>query len=279
MTASHMQLRVATALPEGATGRRKRNTGVNLEGLRDAIDKRLILTADVVQVDGEEIQVLLASNGLGGHLIGVMAPEEYDDRTYEGYDGFVGDRVDVLVTGYDLRRGVAQVSRKQARALKREVLAKKLAVGAKVTGVVHRFASFAAFLDIGGLDAVLPVQEISWGYVNHPQDVLSRGDELEVLVLEFDLEKNKARVSLKALQEPWDQVQAVYKRNATVLGTITGTRDDRVWVRPEPYHGVDIMCPAIGQRPYTEGKRVRVKLINVDAEQHRLRGKIIGSVR
>jgi small subunit ribosomal protein S1 len=267
---------VMPVIPEGYTGQKSRQGAMDLAGLRDAIANRTLMSVTVSQVVGGEIYVLLGSNGLGGHQYGVMAPEEFDEKIYAGYEGFVGELVDIIVTGYEAQREVALVSRRQARLIKREELLKHLEVGSVVTGVVRAIQPFGAFLDIGGLHAILPVNEISHTFVDHPGDVLNKGDVLEVKVISFDLATLKARVSVKAMSDPWEKVASLYAKGAILFGGISGVRGEQVWVRPEPYHGLEVLCPALPNRRYEEGKQVRIKLVTVDPAAKKLRGRIIG---
>lgn len=263
-------------LPEGYRGLMPRPEALNLADLLIAMEERRILSVVVTQVAGGEIFVLLGSSGMGGHIFGVMRPEEFDEKLFAGYEGFVGEVVDVLVTGYDADRKLVGVSRRQARLMKRHALLQSLAAGQVITGVVRALQPYGAFVDIGGLHAILPVNEISHEYVVHPKDVLHRGDLLTVRVLSLDLATLRVRVSLKAVVDPWSKAEGLYRPQAIVLGTIQNQVADMVWVRPEPYYGLEILCPAIPGRSYRFGGRVRVRLNVVDGEARKLRGRIIG---
>lgn len=265
-------------IPEGYRGQKPRQEQLNLAELLVAMEERRILSVVVNQVVGSEIFVLMGGNGLGGHILGMMGPEEFDDKVYAGYEGFVGELVDVLVTGYDPERKLVSVSRRQARLMKRQELMRHLSVGDTVTGVVRALQPYGAFVDIGGLHAILPVNEISWDFVQHPRDVLTRGDVLSVRVIDCDKATLKVRVSLKAFVDPWRRAEGLYQSGAIVLGSIQNHLSDMVWVRPEPYYGLEILCPAIPGRSYRQGGLVRVKLITVDGPAKKLRGRIIGVV-
>ncbi|HYF92012.1 MAG TPA: S1 RNA-binding domain-containing protein [Symbiobacteriaceae bacterium] len=265
-------------LPEGYRGQKPREEQLNLAELLVAMEERRILSVVVTQVVGSEIFVLLGSNGLGGHIFGVMGPVEFDEKVYAGYEGFVGETVDVLVTGYEADRRRISVSRRQARLMKRQELLRHLAAGDTVTGVVRSLQPYAAFVDIGGLHAILPVSEISHDFVRHPRDVMSRGDVLAVKVVEFDRESLRVRVSLKALVDPWKKLDGLYRQGSFLLGTVQSQLGEMVWVRPEPYYGLEILCPAFPGRIYRQGAQVRVKLVMVDATTHKLRGRIIGTI-
>lgn len=265
-----------TVLPEGYRGRMPRQELLNLAELLVAMEERRTLSVVVTQVVGGEIFVLLGAGGLGGHIFGVMSPEEFDEKIFAGYEGFVGEVVDVLVTGYDAERKLVGVSRRQARLLKRHVLLQSLDVGQVVTGVVRALQPYGAFVDIGGLHAILPVGEISHEYVVHPREVLSRGDVVSVRVISLDRASLRVRVSLKAVVDPWSRAEVLYRPGAILLGAIANHVGEMVWVRPEPCDGLEILCPAIPGRVYVAGSRVRVRLNVVDGQARKLRGRIIG---
>jgi len=107
--------------------------------------------------------------------------------------------------------------------------------GETVHGTVRSLTDYGAFVDIGGVDALLHVSDISWGRVQKPQDVLSPGQEIDVKVLKIDLEKRRISVGLKQLQpHPWDAVPGKYKSGERVGGTVTRLTDFGAFVELEP---------------------------------------------
>ncbi len=128
--------------------------------------------------------------------------------------------------------------------LEEEALAAKgqryseLKEGDTVTGTVRSLTEYGAFVDIGGVDALLHVSDISWGRVNTPADALSVGQEVEAKVLKLDAEKRKVSIGLKQLQpQPWDAVPGKYKIGERVRGTVNRLADFGAFVELEP--GVD----------------------------------------
>jgi len=102
-------------------------------------------------------------------------------------------------------------------------------------GTVRSLTDYGAFIDIGGIDALLHVSDISWGRVQKPQDVLSPGQEIDVKVLKIDPEKRRISVGLKQLQpHPWDAVPGKYKSGERVSGTVTRLTDFGAFVEVEP---------------------------------------------
>jgi small subunit ribosomal protein S1 len=111
----------------------------------------------------------------------------------------------------------------------------ELREGDTVRGTVRNLADYGAFVDIGGVDGLLHVGEISWQRVNNPSDVLTVGDEIEARVLKIDPDKRRISLSMKQLQaHPWDVVPEKYKVGERVRGTVTRVMDFGAFVELEP---------------------------------------------
>ena len=111
----------------------------------------------------------------------------------------------------------------------------ELKEGNTVTGIVRSLTDYGAFVDIGGVDALLHVSDISWGRVNSPADTLSVGQEVEAKVLKLDTAKQKISIGLKQLQpQPWDTVPNKYKTGERVRGTVSRLADFGAFVELEP---------------------------------------------
>lgn len=111
----------------------------------------------------------------------------------------------------------------------------ELKEGDTVTGTIRSLTEYGAFVDIGGVDALLHVSDISWGRVNSPADVLSVGQEVEAKILKLDTAKQKISIGLKQLQpQPWDSVPSKYKMGERVRGTVTRLADFGAFVELEP---------------------------------------------
>ena len=137
------------------------------------------------------------------------------------------DNADVVVD----RREIAEA---QARATAQSRYA-ELKEGDIVNGQVRSLASYGAFVDLGGIDGLLHVSDISWGRVNAPEDVLSVGQELRLKVLKVEPENKRISLGLKQLEaEPWDAVAEKYKEGERVTGTVTRLMDFGAFVELEP---------------------------------------------
>src|SRR5271157_2426857 len=131
------------------------------------------------------------------------------------------------------RRVVAEEEERSAK----DRLYSEIAEGATVSGTVRSITDYGAFVDVGGVDALLHVSDISWGRVNKPADVLSVGQQIEVKVLKLaaDAEKRRISVGLKQLQpHPWDAVAGKYKVGGRVRGTVTRLVEFGAFVELDP---------------------------------------------
>jgi len=107
--------------------------------------------------------------------------------------------------------------------------------GDTVNGTVRSLTDYGAFVDIGGVDALLHVSDISWSRVGKPADVLSAGQAIDVKVLKIDPEKRRISIGMKQLQpHPWDSVPDKYKAGERVRGTVTRVMDFGAFVELEP---------------------------------------------
>ncbi|MGE5569201.1 MAG: 30S ribosomal protein S1 [Rhodospirillales bacterium] len=168
-----------------------------------------------------------------------MPSSQVDVRPVHNLDVFIGQDIPVKIVKVNRRRGNVVVSRKLA--VEEEVAARKQATlemleeGAVVTGVVKNLTEYGAFVDLGGIDGLLHVSDMSYGRVNHPSEVVSVGDEITVKVLKFDREKERVSLSLKELApDPWETVAERYQVNSRVVGQVVSVTDYGAFVELEP---------------------------------------------
>ncbi len=134
-----------------------------------------------------------------------------------------------------LSRRVLLDEQKQVRI---EELKNRLSVGMDVTGQVSSIQNFGAFVDMGGVDGLIPLSEFSWSKTDRPQDVLSLGQEITARIISLDWENNRVTLSLKALQpDPWQNTAERYKVGAQVEGTVARLAPFGAFISLEP--GVD----------------------------------------
>jgi small subunit ribosomal protein S1 len=174
--------------------------------------------------------------------IGVRAflpGSQYDLRPTANLDGLIGTNVDVRITKLNRRRGNVVVSRRalleEALHAKRAELLEHMQEGQVVHGTVKNVTDYGAFVDIGGLDGLLHLTDLSWGRVRHPSDVVKPDQELDVVVLKFDKEKQRVSLGLKQLnKDPWIDAAERYPAGGKYKGKVVGVVDYGAFVELEP---------------------------------------------
>ena len=161
-----------------------------------------------------------------------------DTKPVKNLDLLRGKEFEFKVISVDKKRGNIVLSRKavievEQEAKKRETLA-QLEEGRVLRGTVKNLTDYGAFVDLGGLDGLLHVTDISWGRINHPSDVLKVGDEIDVVVLKFDKETERVSLGTKQLTaDPWEQVPEKYPVGSRVSGRVTNVTDYGAFVELE----------------------------------------------
>lgn len=168
-----------------------------------------------------------------------MPGSQADPRPVHSLEAFVGQDIPVKVIKLNRRRGNVVVSRKLA--IEQEVNERKsttleqLAEGSVVTGVVKNLTDYGAFVDLGGIDGLLHVTDMSYGRVGHPSEIVHVGDEVTVKVLKFDRSKERVSLGIKQLApDPWETVEQRYVVNSRVIGRVVNVTDYGAFVELEP---------------------------------------------
>jgi len=173
--------------------------------------------------------------------IGVKAflpGSQVDIRPVRNLDQYIAKEYEFKVIKFNKKRGNIVLSRrvlleKQREELKKETL-KKLKEGAVLTGVVKNLTDYGAFIDLGGIDGLLHITDMSWGRVGHPSEVFNVGDEVRVIVLKFDPTNERVSLGLKQIQEdPWHRADEKYPVGTRVKGKVTKTTDYGIFVEIE----------------------------------------------
>ena len=173
--------------------------------------------------------------------IGVRAflpGSQYDLRPTQNLDELMGTEVQVRVTKLNRRRGNVVVSRRalleEELHAKRAALMETLSEGQMVHGHVKNVTDYGAFVDLGGIDGLLHLTDMSWGRVKHPSDLVKPEQELDVMILKFDKEKQRISLGLKQLApDPWAGAAERYPAGGKVQGTVVGIVDYGVFVELE----------------------------------------------
>ena len=165
--------------------------------------------------------------------IGVKAflpGSQIDLRPVRNMDIYVGKKYRFKVIKFNKRRGNIVLSRRVLLEAERQDLRSQtldqMAEGSVVKGIVKNITDYGAFIDLGGMDGLLHVTDMSWGRVKHPSEVLTVGDEIEVKVLKFDDTKERVSLGIKQLQEdPWGSVESEFPKGRKLKGVIVSLVD------------------------------------------------------
>jgi len=249
--------------------------------IRDSFENGVVLESEVVGhnrggllVDCDGLQGFVPASQLVG-----FAPTSEEDR-YSRLQEFLGRRLGLKIIELDGERNRLILSQRAAESGEgspRAILG-QLSPGTVCEGWVTNLCSFGAFVDLGGIEGLIHISELSWGRVRSPDEVLSAGDKVEVYVLNVDHERGRVGLSLKRLQpDPWGSVEQNYQVGQTVTGMVTNVVDFGAFVRVE--EGVEglIHVSELAEGRFLhprnvvqEGESVTVRIINIDSDNHRL---------
>lgn len=185
---------------------------------------------------GEIVNGKILSKTKGGLIANVFGLETFlpgsqiDVKPITDYDIYVGKTMELKVVKVNEAIKNAVVSHKALiesdMEQQREVIISKLEKGQVLEGVIKNITDFGAFIDLGGVDGLLYITDISWGRINHPNEVLTLNQKLNVVVLEYDDNKKRISLGLKQLQpHPWDTLDAAIEVGSKVTGKIVNIED------------------------------------------------------
>lgn len=158
----------------------------------------------------------------------------------------VGDKLELKILTLDSQQNNFILSNKKAFAEtteeSRQNIFSQIEIGQVVKGEVVRITNFGAFVDIGGIDGLLPLSQISWRWVEHPTDLLKLGEKIEVEVIDLDLEKQRVSLSLKNLEpDPWIEAEKNLQEGVQIEGIVTRIKNFGAFV--EILSGVEALLP------------------------------------
>jgi len=186
-------------------------------------------------------------------------------RRVPNIDELLGQSFEFKIIKLNKRRRNIVVSRRvlleAERKTKREVLMKELQVGQVRTGVVKNITDFGAFIDLGGVDGLLHITDMSYGRVSHPSELVHLGQELQVKVLDIDWERERISLGLKQLQQhPWKDVAAKYPVGTRVQGKVVSITNYGAFVELEP--GIEGLVH-ISEMSWTRNVRHPSKIVSI----------------
>ena len=174
--------------------------------------------------------------------IGVKAfltGSQVDLRPVRNLEALLGEKLQFKIIKFNKRRGNIVLSRRalletERRQLRDETL-KTLAEGQIIDGVIKNLTDYGAFIDLGGIDGLLHITDMSWGRISHPSEIFSVGDEIKVKVLKFDTDSERVSLGLKQIQpDPWIDVGMRYPIGKRVQGKVVSLTDYGAFIELEP---------------------------------------------
>lgn len=217
------------------------------------------------------IQAQVVERIKGGLTVDILGARAFlpgsqaDLRPVRNLDGLKGQAFDVAIVKLNKKRGNIVVSRKQI--LEQEQNAKKsktlehLEEGGVLTGVVKNLTEYGAFVDLGGIDGLLHITDMSWGRLTHPKDLVNVGDQIQVKVLKFDKEKQRVSLGFKQLTpDPWLDAAHRYPVGAHVHGRVISVTDYGAFVELE--QGIEGLVH-VSEMTWSKRMKHPSKLVNV----------------
>jgi small subunit ribosomal protein S1 len=242
-----------------------------------------------VNKTGEIVTGLVTSKTKGGLIVDVFGMETFlpgsqiDVKPVTDYDQFVGKTMEFKVVKINETIKNAVVSHKaliesDIEAQRAEIIG-KLEKGQVLEGVIKNITDFGAFLDLGGLDGLLYITDISWGRINHPTEVLKMDQKINVVVLDFDDDKKRISLGLKQLTpHPWDTLAENFKEGDTVKGKVVNIEDYGAFLEITPgveglVHVSEITwanTPINAKEFFKLGDEYEAKVVTLDKETRKM---------
>ncbi len=179
----------------------------------------------------------------GGLLVDIGVPvflpaSQVDIRRPHNLDEFIGRKIRAEILKIDTERRNIVISRRKLveheRSAAKQNLMANLTEGQVITGTVKNIADFGAFVDLGGIDGLLHITDMSWGRINHPSELLKIDDKVEVKVLNIDREKEKVALGLKQTESsPWEEIEAKFPVGARIKGEVVNIMSYGAFIRLE----------------------------------------------
>jgi small subunit ribosomal protein S1 len=233
-------------------------------------------------VDGTVIEVVKGGLIVDIGLRGFLPASLVDLRRVRDLHPFVGKKIEAKIIELDRNRNNVVLSRRkyleEAQSEGRKKFLEELQRGEVRKGTVSSIVNFGAFVDLGGVDGLVHVSELSWRHVEHPSEVVQVGQEVEVEVLDVDLERERISLSLKKTQEdPWRQFARLHQPGEIIEGQVTKLVPFGAFVRvAEAVEGLVHISELADRHVDTAeqvvavNENVKVKIIEVDSERRRI---------
>ncbi|HZK35752.1 MAG TPA: 30S ribosomal protein S1 [Aeromicrobium sp.] len=240
------------------------------------------IKADDGVVEGTVIEVVKGGLIMDIGLRGFLPASLVEMRRVRDLDPYIGQKIEAKIIELDKNRNNVVLSRRawleQTQSAVRQNFLTELTKGQVRKGVISSIVNFGAFVDLGGVDGLVHVSELSWKHIDHPNEVVQVGDEVTVEVLDVDMERERVSLSLKATQEdPWQHFARTHQIGQIVPGKVTKLVPFGAFVRVE--EGIEGLVHIselaerhveIPEQVVQIGDSVMVKIIDIDLERRRI---------
>lgn len=237
--------------------------------------------------EGDVVEGLVSRKVKGGYMVNVFGVEGFLPQSLSAFRNMEGTSIGKKFLFQILKLSKTKnnfiLSRRDAIRLEKELAKKKLwesvETGELRKGKVKSITNFGAFVDLGGVDGLLHIADMSWKKVSHPSEVVAVGDEIQVVVLSFDQEKKKISLGLKqTMPDPWLDIEKKYGAHSLVTGKIVNIQNYGVFVELEK--GIEGLAH-ISEISWTKrfinlnemfaiGDRIEAKVIGIDPESRKI---------
>ena len=267
--------------------RRKEEGGLLLSREKAIAIKVWEKIAEIQEAD-ETISGKIESRVKGGMSVDIGVPaflpySQIDLRPVKDLDGLIGESMDFKILKFNKKRNNVVISRRaileEERNKLREEMRSKLEEGQIIKGAITNITDYGLFIDMGGMDGLCHITDLSWGRVSHPAKLYKVGEELEVKVLKYDKEHDRVSLGVKQLRDdPWATVIDRYPVNETTKGKVVSITDYGVFVELE--EGVEGLIhvsemtwskkPRHPSKMVSVGDEVEIMVLNIETETKRI---------
>ena len=245
--------------------------------LNDAFENETLVTGMVIRrIKGGLIVDL-------GVVQAFLPGSQVDVRPIQDFDVYLDKEIELRIVKFNEARKNIVVSHKiileDSLKEQREALFEELEVGSILEGRVKNITDFGVFVDLGGIDGLLHITDLSWGRVNHPSEVIGMNDSITVKVIEYDEDRKRVSLGLKQLTpHPWDEVEVKYPISQTVKGKVVSLTNYGCFIELEPgveglIHVSEISWTKHIKNPaevYSMGDEVEAKVLFIDSDERKI---------
>ncbi len=267
--------------------KRKEEGGLQLSREKAIAIKVWEKIAKIQEEDGT-IEGRIENRVKGGMSVDIGVPaflpySQIDLRPVKDLDSLIGKTFEFKILKFNRKRNNVVISRRaileEKRAKLREKMRSTLEEGQTIRGAITNITDYGLFIDLGGMDGLCHITDLSWGRVSHPSKLYNVGDEIEVKILKYDKENDRVSLGVKQLKsDPWERVPEEYAVGSRVKGKVVSITDYGVFVELE--EGVEGLVhisemswskkPRHPSKMVTVGDEIEVQVLKVEAETKRI---------